>query len=217
MISGQDAFSSLSLTPVEFNSYKRLEISYARCTVTPKPFEDRNMNEKTAAKDADKIDPLHLLAERQSDEASNQLFDDYSQSIRGLFKGGLVACERVHDASSAFFSHILGEKAAENHTSALEKDAIMALKRGNLDAAEHYLDRNLRYTLWTQGLGDQDSRRVLMEYQMISKANDREHKEAEECAKHKTKGLLSVREDEDPAVQMAALIVNRYRLQKARI
>lgn len=175
------------------------------------------MSEKTVAKEAAKVDPLHSLIEKQSEEASNQLFDDYSQSIRGFFKGGLSACERVHDASSAFFSHLLGEKAAENHTSDLEKDALTALKRGNLDAAQHYLDRNLRYTLWTQGLGDQDSRRILLEYEMVSKTNEREHKEAEEKSKLKPKGMLFVNDNEDPAVQMAALIVNRYRVQKSQI
>jgi hypothetical protein len=175
------------------------------------------MSDKTAAKAAPKEDLLHSLSEQQTDEASNLLFDDYSQTVRGFFKGGLSACERVHDATAAFFSHMLGEKAADNHTKDLEKDALTALKRGNLDAAQHYLDRNLRYTLWTQGLGDQDSRRILMEYEMISKANAREHLEAEERAKHKPKGMVPVKETDDPALQMAALIVNRYRGQKSQM
>lgn len=173
------------------------------------------MNEKSVAMAAPKEDLLHILAEQQSDAASNQLFDDYSQTVRGLFKGGLSACERVHDATAALFSHVLGEKAAESHTSDLEKDALTALKRGNLDAAEHYLDRNLRFTLWTQGLSDQDSRRILTEYEMVSKSNAYEHKEAEERAKYKPKGMVPVSDTEDPVIQMAALIVNRYKSQKS--
>ena len=175
------------------------------------------MNDKTVSQKTPLEDPLHQLSELQSNEASDQLFDDYSQTVRGFFKTGLSACERVHDASAAFFSHLLGEKAAENHTNRLEKDALQALKRGNLDAAQHYLDRDLRYTLWTQGLNDRDSRRVFMEYEMVSKANARERKEAEQKAKHKPKGMVAVNDNDDPALQMAALIVNRYRVQKAKI
>lgn len=176
------------------------------------------MSDKVHSEQAEpKEDSLHFLAAQQADQASDQLFEDYSQTIRGFFRGGLNACERVHDATAALFSHVLGEKAAEHHTSELEEDALSALKRGNLDAAQHYLDRNLRYTLWTQGLGDRDSRRIFMEYEMISKANAREHREQEEKARHKPKGLISVKETEDPAVQMAALIVNRYKLQRAKI
>jgi hypothetical protein len=123
----------------------------------------------------------------------------------------------VHDSSAAFFSTFLGEKSAENHTRELERDTIKAMKQGNLDAAEHYLERNLSFTLWTQGMKDEDSRRVSMEYAMVSKANEYERRQVEESAKLKSKGMVPVSDSDEPAVQMAALIVNRYQGQKARI
>lgn len=129
------------------------------------------------------------IASNESNSASDALFEDFSRGAKELFRGGLLLTERVHDGSAAFFSAFLGEKAAEDHTHNLEKQAAEALKHGNTDAAKHFLKRDLSFTGWTQSMDDEDTVRLQKELkavELIERQRERE-KSIEQKAAHSHK------------------------------
>lgn len=121
---------------------------------------DKHASEKTSKANYDEI------AERELGDASNALFDEFSQGARQLFRGGLQLCESVHDASAGFLA-FGRENALEDHTKALERDAARALQRGDLQAAKHFIKRDIAFTMGTQGYDDADSQRLLKELRAI--------------------------------------------------
>jgi hypothetical protein len=129
------------------------------------------------------------VASNEANSASDALFEDFSKGAKELFRGGLQLTERVHDGSAAFFSAFLGEKAAENHTRNLEKQAAEALKHGNTDAAKHFLKRDLSFTGWTQSMDDEDTARLQKELKAVELIEKQREKEmsAEQKAAHSHK------------------------------
>lgn len=124
---------------------------------------DKHTSEKTPKVNYDEI------ANREMDDASNALFDEFSQGARQLFRGGLKLAEGIHDSAAGFFA--FGRKdALEDHTRQLEREAGKALKRGDLQAAKHFLKRDIAFTMGTQGFDDDDSHRLLKELRGIETA-----------------------------------------------
>lgn len=128
-------------------------------------------------------------ARNEANSASDALFEEFSRGAKELFRGGIQLTERVHDGSAAFFSAFLGEKAAENHTRNLEKQAAEALKHGNTDAAKHFLKRDLSFTGWTQSQDDEDTVRLQKELKAVELIERQRSKEksAEQKAAHSHK------------------------------
>lgn len=120
---------------------------------------------------------LDDLANSEMDSASNALFDEFSQGARQLFRGALQFAERTHDGGATFLSAFMGEKSAEDHTKDLEKEAARALKQGDLNAAKHFLKRDIAFTMGTQGYDDEDSLRLLKELEVLQKAEKQRDKE----------------------------------------
>lgn len=145
---------------------------------------------------------LDELASNEANSASDALFDEFSRGAKELFRGGLQLTERVHDGSAAFFSTFLGEKAAENHTRNLEKQAAEALKNGNTDAAKHFLKRDLSFTGWTQSMDDEDTVRLQKELkavEIIGKQRGKEKLVEQKAAKSQTSS--------DMAIHLAKLMI----------
>lgn len=120
---------------------------------------------------------LDDLASCEMDSASNALFDEFSKGARQLFRGALQLAERTDDSRASFLSTFMGEKSAEDHTKTLEKEAARAIKRGDLNAAKHFLKRDIVFTLGTQGYDDEDSLRLLKELEVVQKAEKQRDKE----------------------------------------
>ncbi|PZM78812.1 MAG: hypothetical protein DKT66_23215 [Candidatus Melainabacteria bacterium] len=146
------------------------------------------MKKELASEKQSKFSPDEV-ASNEANSASDALFEEFSRGAKELFRGGLQLTERVHDGSAAFFSAFLGEKAAENHTRNLEKQAAEALKHGNTEAAKHFLKRDLSFTGWTQSQDDEDTVRLQKELKAVELVERQRGKEksAEQKAAHSHK------------------------------
>lgn len=168
---------------------------------TPFTSEFTKMKKELATERHSKLS-LDEIAGNEANSASDALFEEFSRGAKELFRGGLQLTERVHDGSAAFFSTFLGEKAAENHTRNLEKQAAEALKHGNTDAAKHFIKRDLSFTGWTQSMDDEDTVRLQKELKAIELIEKQRGKErtAEERSAHSHKS-------NQMASQLAKLII----------
>lgn len=110
----------------------------------------------------------HETTDKELSCASDALFDEFTQGMRLAFKSTLSLTENIHDSSAAFFGNFLGNEAKEKHTKHLEDEALTALKEGRIDAAKHFLKRDVAYTTWTQGYDDKDTQRLLSKIQLLN-------------------------------------------------
>lgn len=110
------------------------------------------------------------LEDKEASSASDAFFDDFSQGLRGMFKGGFALMERTHDVAATIAGSIQGEEAVSLHTKNLENEAISALKAGRIEAARHFFKRDFQYTSGTQGFDNPDTQRLLKEISLLNNA-----------------------------------------------
>lgn len=100
-------------------------------------------------------------------QASDELFNEWTQGVRDLCKNVFEVTEKIHDFSAATIGFVMGPEATANHTRELEIDADKAMSRGHKEAAKHYLERDFAYTVWTQGFNGKDTKRVVEKLQAL--------------------------------------------------
>lgn len=103
------------------------------------------------------------IADKELTSASDALFDEFTQGMRSAFKVALAVNEKWEDTTAGFIGGIFGNEARESHTKKLETKALDEMKAGRIDAAKHFLKRDVAYTIGSQGWDDEDSQRLVKE------------------------------------------------------